>query len=126
MFYTNAVAPVRLARTLMDRMREPDAVIAFMTSIMGSVALNTEGGAELYRASKAALNSLTRSFAAGLRGRPIAVLSFHPGWVRTDMGGEHAPLDVETSVRGIADVLERERGRPGHRFLDYTGHELPW
>jgi NAD(P)-dependent dehydrogenase (short-subunit alcohol dehydrogenase family) len=81
---------------------------------------------DLYRASKAALNSLTRGFVAtAAKNRAIRVLTLHPGWVRTDMGGEDAPLSIDESVRGMADVLERG-GAPGHQFLDYAGQEIPW
>ncbi len=124
LFMTNAVAPVQVARLFLDRMA-PDGVIAFMSSRMGSVALNDRGDIELYRASKAALNSMTRSMVAQLD-RPMAVLTLHPGWVQTDMGGAHADLDVPTSVRGLADVVIAHRGRPGSAFLDYTGAELAW
>jgi len=124
LFLTNAVAPVAAARLLLDRIA-PGGVLAFMTSRMGSVAGNDSGGMELYRASKAALNSLTRSMVATL-GRPLTVLSLHPGWVRTDMGGAGADLDVETSVRGLVDVILERRGTPGSAFLDYSGAELPW
>ncbi len=124
LFLTNALAPVAAARILLDRIA-PGGVLAFMTSTMGSVAGNDRGDMELYRASKAALNSLTRSMAAKL-GRPLTVLSLHPGWVRTDMGGSGADLDVETSVHGLVDVILARRGTPGSAFLDYSGAELPW
>ena len=120
---TNAVAPIRTARALLGAVR-PGGTIAFMTSILGSVALRQHGMAELYSASKAALNSLTRGFAATEAG-DLAVLSLHPGWVKTDMGGDGADIDVATSVTGLADVVEAETG-PGHRYLDYTGKTLPW
>jgi NAD(P)-dependent dehydrogenase (short-subunit alcohol dehydrogenase family) len=94
--------------------------------VLGSIGGNDAGGHELYRASKAALNSLTRSLSASLGERHITVLTLHPGWVRTDMGGPGAPLSVQDSVRGLADVLERERGSGAHRFLDYAGHEVAW
>ena len=124
LFLTNALAPVAAARMLLDRVA-PGGVLAFMSSIMGSVAGNERGDMELYRASKAALNSLTRSMVAKLD-RPLTVLSLHPGWVRTDMGGGGADLDVETSVRGLVDVILARRGTPGSAFLDYSGAELPW
>lgn len=124
LFLTNALAPVAAARVLLDRIA-PDGVLAFMTSRMGSVAGNDRGDMELYRASKAALNSLTRSMVAQLA-RPLTVLSLHPGWVRTDMGGGGADLDVETSVRGLVDVVVARRGQPGSAFLDYSGAALPW
>jgi len=129
LFLTNALAPVAAARILLDRI-VPGGVLAFMTSRMGSVAGNDRGDMELYRASKAALNSLTRSMVAKLApeklGGPLTVLSLHPGWVRTDMGGNSADLDVETSVRGLVDVILARRGTPGSAFLDYSGAELPW
>lgn len=125
LMYTNAVAPIRIARRLLPLLNDGCA-LAFMSSQMGSVAENVSGGIELYRASKAALNSLTRSFVAtDIRDRPIAVLTMHPGWVRTDMGGPNAPLSVAESVAGIADVIEAGQA-PGHRFIDYQGAELAW
>ena len=123
--YTNAVAPVRTARTLLPLLSEAGSV-GFMTSGLGSVAGNTSGAMELYRASKAALNSLARSFAAtDFKGRSGAVLNIHPGWVKTDMGTDAADIDVATSVAGIADVLTAERPA-GSYFLDYRGRTLPW
>ncbi|OIQ93313.1 C-factor [mine drainage metagenome] len=126
LFTTNAIAPVALARLFLDRIRPQGGVLAFMSSRLGSVGDNVEGGTELYRASKAALNSLTRGLAAELRDRPITVLSLHPGWVRTDMGGASAPLDVATSTRGLVDVVIGRRGSRRHVFLDYSGAEIPW
>ncbi len=124
LFLTNALAPIAAARTLLDRVVD-GGVLAFMTSRMGSVTDNSSGDMELYRASKAALNSLTRSLMAKL-GRPLTVLSLHPGWVRTDMGGAGAALDVETSARGLVDTILAHRGTPGSAFFDYSGAELPW
>jgi NAD(P)-dependent dehydrogenase (short-subunit alcohol dehydrogenase family) len=123
---TNAVSPVSLAYKLRPMVRPNTGVLAFMSSILGSVATDNGGHAQLYSASKAALNSLTRSFVDGLGKPEITVLSMHPGWVRTDMGGEGADIDVETSVRGIADVLQAKAGAGGHAFLDYKGQTLPW
>jgi len=123
---TNAVAPVRLSYKLASRVRPGTGVLALMSSILGSVTNNTGGYASLYSASKAALNSLTRSFVAGLGDTNITVVTMHPGWVRTDMGGDNADIDVETSVTGMIDVLESQAGKGGHRFLDYRGRTIPW
>ncbi len=123
LFMTNAVAPVRAALALLDHVA-PSGAIAFMSSRMGSVALTTADNKAMYRASKAALNSITRAMAKRFGDRPI--LSFHPGWVATDMGGKGADLDVPTSVKGIADVIESHRAKPGSAFLDYSGAELAW
>ena len=123
LFMTNAVAPVRAALALLDRVK-PDGTIAFMSSRMGSVALTEQDNKAMYRASKAALNSLTRAKQDAFGKRPV--LSFHPGWVATDMGGKGADLDVGTSVAGIADVLEEHRGKAGSAFVDYSGKALAW
>lgn len=122
---TNAVAPIRAADALIG-LAAPGATIAFMTSILGSIGNNLDGRMELYRASKAALNSLTRSFAARHAAAGFTVLSLHPGVVRTDMGGPGAPLDIPTSVHGLADVLERRHGTKTHVFVDYQDRTIPW
>lgn len=125
MFLTNAVSPVRVADKLIGNVH-PGGMIVFMSSILGSVAANDDGRAELYRASKAALNSLVRSFCARHPNLDATVLVMHPGVVRTEMGGPDAPLDVETSVSGIADVIEQRWGSGGHAFVDYRNTTIPW
>jgi NAD(P)-dependent dehydrogenase (short-subunit alcohol dehydrogenase family) len=122
---TNVLSPVQIALALRENMR-PGGTIAFMSSRMGSIAEMNVGNSAVYRASKAALNALTRCFVAGVGSGTFTVLSFHPGWVRTDMGGPSAAVSIEDSVRGIADVLERERGGGQHKFLDYQGNAIPW
>ncbi|SFK29992.1 SDR family oxidoreductase [Methylocapsa palsarum] len=123
--YTNSIAPVKIAKRFSAQVA-PGGTIAFMTSQLGSVAGNTSGGYDLYRASKAALNTLTRSFAITLKDTGVTVLSIHPGWVRTDMGGDAAPLDVATSATGIVDVIEARWGSKSHAYLNYKGEDLPW
>jgi len=125
-FLTNAVAPIRTARAFVDRVNATTGIVAFMSSGLGSVADKTDSYSELYSASKAALNSLSRSFAASLGGKRITVLAVAPGWVRTDMGGPGAPLSVEESTRGIVDMLESRAGTGRHGFVDYQGHDVAW
>ncbi|WP_438768324.1 SDR family NAD(P)-dependent oxidoreductase [Kushneria sp. TE3] len=126
LFDLNAMAPLRLARALLPAMAS-HGVIGFVSSRMGSVSLNDSGDRELYRASKAALNSLTRGFAVN-EAIPagVGVLNLHPGWVQTDMGGVDAPVTVEQSVTGLADVLEGALGRLEQRFVDFEGQTLSW
>ena len=124
-FLTNAISPIRVADTLARHVR-PGGMIAFMSSILGSIGTNDDGRAELYRASKAALNSLIRSFRARHAADDITVLALHPGVVRTSMGGPTAPLDIETSVRGVADTIAARWGAGGQAFVDYRNQVIPW
>ena len=89
LFLTNAVGPIRLARIFLDLVRDGPGIVAFMTSGLDSVANDTGGRSELYRASKAALNSLARGLAARLGGRRIVA----PGWA--PIWGRSPPLSVE-------------------------------
>lgn len=120
----NAAGPIRTARAMLPALRD-GGTLAFTTSLMGSIA-DSSGGAELYRMSKAALNMLARGlFEGDAKARGIAVLSLHPGWVQTDMGGAGAPVTVEQSAHGLADVLTAPQPLE-HRFLDFRGRQLPW
>jgi NAD(P)-dependent dehydrogenase (short-subunit alcohol dehydrogenase family) len=126
LMFTNAIAPIRIARALAGSIRPKTGVLAFTSSMMGSVGLGSDGYHELYRASKAALNSLSRGLWSEVKDRDIAVLTLHPGWVRTDMGGDQAPVGVEDSASGLVSVIENERGKHHHAFLDFQGHEVAW
>ncbi|WP_312572191.1 SDR family oxidoreductase [Stutzerimonas balearica] len=126
LFFTNAVAPVRLAERLLPLVDPAQGVVVFMSSILGSVETGPGMGMDLYGASKAALNHLTRTFVAGLGETRLTVLSMHPGWVKTDMGGDQAPLDVETSARGMVQQVTQAIGQGGHRYIDYQGEQLAW
>ena len=124
MFETNAVGPVRAAELLVGLVTPKTGVVAFMSSVLGGVGARTTDHAEIYSATKAALNSLTRSFAA--RHEDLSVLSLHPGWVKTGIGGESAPLEVEDSVPGLVDIIEMARGSHQRAFLDHQGRQIPW
>jgi NAD(P)-dependent dehydrogenase (short-subunit alcohol dehydrogenase family) len=124
-FMTNAISPVRAADHLIGNVH-PGGMIVFLSSILGSISANDDGRAELYRASKAALNQLIRSFRARHRELDATVLAMHPGVVRTAMGGPTAPLDIETSARGVADTIEKRWGTGGHAFVDYRNEIIPW
>ena len=92
-----------------------------MTSILGSLASNAGGGMDVYRASKSALNMMAMNFALRHKDRPVRLI--HPGWVRTEMGGADAPLDVPTSVRGMAEVIERD-SQAGLGLSGLSGAEI--
>ncbi len=126
-FLTNAISPIRVADRLAATVA-PNGTVAFMSSILGSISTNDDGRAELYRASKAALNSLILSFRARHHAaRPdLTILAVHPGVVRTSMGGPTAPLDIATSVTGVTNVLEQRAGKGGTFFVDYRNQIIPW
>ncbi|NWE12341.1 SDR family oxidoreductase [Pseudomonas yamanorum] len=126
LFFTNAVAPINLAQRFVGQLRPDTGVLAFMSSILGSITIPDGSDLALYKASKAALNSMTNSFVTQLGDQKLTVLSLHPGWVKTDMGGENAHIDVATSVRGLLDQVNAYSGKGGHHFVDYKGDTIAW
>jgi len=125
MMVTNALSPMRIIEAF-DSMVAPSGVIVAMSSELGSVGDNTDGGWEGYRASKAALNTLMRSYAARQGTNSRTLLLIAPGWVRTDMGGAGAPLEVSDSIPRVVDVVTAQTGRSGLQYLDYRGETVPW
>jgi len=81
---------------------------------------------ELYRGTKAALNMFMRSFAAPQKDTAHAMVMMAPGWVRTDLGGDSAPLTIADSVPGVVNVLLAARHTPGLQHLDYQVRTVPW
>lgn len=126
LFLTNAVAPIALAQRFVGQLRKDSGVLAFMSSVLGSVTIPDAPDLALYKASKAALNSMTNSFVCQLNDPRLTVLSLHPGWVKTDMGGDGADLDVATSTRGLIDQVNAYAGKGGHYFLNYKGETIAW
>jgi len=96
----------------------------FISSGMGSIAETDSGYGWLYRTSKAALNMAVKSAASSYP--KATLLAMCPGWVRTDMGGEGAPLAVEDSVTGMLKVIEAAGLEDSGSFHDYSGRVVPW
>jgi len=126
-FDINLFTPMRLAELLLPNLERAERPrIVTLSSTLGSMQLNEHGGLYAYRASKAGVNAITKSLALDLRDRGIIVVALNPGWVRTDMGGPDAELEIETSVRGMQRVIEGLRPADSGKFLSWDGRELPW
>ena len=122
---TNALSPMRAIETLQDLV-PPGGTIGVMSSGQGSLTNNTNGGYDVYRASKAALNMFMRSFAARHANDTRTLLLMAPGWVRTDLGGPGARLSIEESIPNLLNTMEAHMGRSGLHYLDYLGKVVPW
>jgi NAD(P)-dependent dehydrogenase (short-subunit alcohol dehydrogenase family) len=123
----NALAPLQLAEAFADNVaRSERKLMAFQTSLMGSIADNGSGGAYAYRLSKVALNMVGKGVANDLRGRGVISVLLHPGWVRTRMGGPSGKISVEQCVEGQQAILDRLTPADSGKFFNYDGRELPW
>ncbi len=122
--HTNVLGAMRVLPQLQDALA-PGARIGFLSSRMGSIGLRTAHAGWLYRASKAALNSVMKDASLALAGK-ATLCSFHPGWVRTEMGGEGADIDAATSVAGMRAVLAGLQSQDSGSFFNYDGQPLAW
>ena len=121
----NAMAPLALAGAFTAQVaRSEQRKMIAITSRLGSMSANAEGGMYAYRSSKAALNAVWRSLALDHPELIAAVL--HPGWVRTDMGGKQAALGVEESVGGLRRVIAGLDKAKSGGFFNYDGSPIPW
>ena len=126
LFSTNTLGPLRVAQAFLPLLRRAERPrIVFISSIMGSMAL--EGSKSIaYRASKAALNKIMQGLAYDLKPEGVTVVSIHPGWVRTDMGGANAPLSASESAASIIEVIDGLSLEEAGCFIDYQNRRLDW
>ncbi len=132
-YETNFFSVVALTQQLLPLVRKSDAGrIVNLSSILGSLTLHADpsspiAGSKLfsYNSSKAALNAFTIHLADELKNTPIKVNSIHPGWVKTEMGTDAAPMEIpEGAKTSVAAALLGSDGPSGH-FI-HLGQELPW
>ena len=123
----NSLGPVRLVRSLYDKMSgENLSTVVMISSLMGSIDDCHSGRSYAYRASKTALNMFTVAMKKEAREDNISFLILHPGWVKTRMGGENAPVEMDTSVDGMMNLIEQHNLEESGRFVQYDGVDLPW
>ncbi len=123
----NLCTPMRLAELLVDQVAACErGRIITISSMLGSMGLNTVGGLYAYRASKAAVNAMMKSMAVDLAPRGIIAIALHPGFVRTDMSGPMAEIEAVDSAAGMIRVIDDVTLEDSGKVLAWDGSELPW
>ncbi len=123
----NLIAPLMITQSIINNVKKgSDKKIYFLSSQLGSIGDNASGGMYIYRSSKTGLNQVVKSLSVDLKAQGITVVSLHPGWVKTDMGGPNAPVSIDESIEGMMQVIDSTDIRDTGRFLNYDGKELPW
>ncbi len=124
--HTNVWGPLQLVCVLAPLFVPTHGKLALISSRMGSTALMNDSTGWLYRASKAAANSVLRAASLELGPRGVVCMALHPGWVKTDLGGAGASMDVATSVSGMRRVIAAANDSHNGKFLNYTGAQFDW
>lgn len=124
--HTNVLAAMRLIPALAPPLAAARGRLAVLSSRMGSTGLMQSSSGWLYRASKAALNSVLKSASIELGAQGIVCIALHPGWVRTDMGGAGADLAAADSVAGLRRVIAAADASHNGGFFNHDGEPLAW
>ena len=123
----NLIAPLLITQSIIKNIeKSSEKKIYILSSKVGSIEDNKSGGMYVYRSSKTALNQIVKSLSIDLKPLGIAVISLHPGWVRTEMGGPNALISVEESVNGMFGVISNTNIRNSGQFINYDGTQIPW
>lgn len=122
----NVYAPLRVAQAFLPNVEAGSGrKIVTISSRMGSIGSNPSG-ALAYRSSKAAVNMVMVAFGNAVRDSEVAVLLFHPGWVRTDMGGDGADIPPAESAAGLIATIDASGMRETNSFRNWKGETIPW
>jgi NAD(P)-dependent dehydrogenase (short-subunit alcohol dehydrogenase family) len=121
---TNLIGPMKIVECFVEQVARSELrMMAFVSSRMGSIALNNSGGSYAYRSSKAGLNMIVKTLAVDLAPRGICVLALHPGWAQTEPDGR---VPVAESVSGMRGVIQRAGRHHTGSFVTYNDQPLPW
>lgn len=124
--HTNVLAALRLLPLLAPLVVNASGKLAVLSSRMGSLSERDNSSGTLYRASKAALNSVLIDTALNFGPQGATCVAFHPGWVRTGMGGDGADLAPEESAAGIRATLAALAPSETAQYLNYDGQKIGW
>lgn len=124
-FAINVTGVFLTIEALMPNLRAGKGKIAIISSSMGSDK-RAPGGSYIYRASKAAVLNLGRNLATDLKGERIPVGIYHPGWVRTDMGGTEADIDTQQSADGLVKRISALSIATTGCFEGWDGQAIPF
>ncbi|KAI8066419.1 hypothetical protein BC940DRAFT_240362 [Gongronella butleri] len=127
-FSTNVGGVLSVSQAALPLLRKKSTrTIVNISSALGSIELNLYGGdAIAYSTTKAALNMLTKTWSSGLKDENFTIVAVGPGWSKTDLGGENAPLEVHESVTGVLNQLYKLDPLKNGTFFDYKGEMVPW
>ncbi|MDB5748497.1 MAG: Short-chain dehydrogenase [Massilia sp.] len=124
--HTNVLAAMRLLPMVAPLVAARRGKLGVLSSRMGSIGGRSHPNASLYRASKAALNSVLRDTALAFGPAGATCIAFHPGWVQTDMGGSAADIPAGQSVRDLRATLAQAQPDANGAFLNHDGAPIPW
>jgi len=121
----NLISPFKVATAFHDHIAQSEKkLLIMMSSDLGSVEQNTFGGFYSYRASKAALNIISKGMSVDWK--DLTVIALAPGWCKTYLGGEEAEVHPDESVENQQEMFERIISNNSGMFLDRFGKEVPW
>lgn len=137
-FRVNTIAPFTLTRELLPLLKKGSnlnenqgygfrrGAVVMMSSALGSISDNGMGGGPGYRASKCALNMIAKNLAIEYKDDKILVVSVHPGWVKTKMGGPNALVDTDTCTKAMLETFSKLKEENSGTFIKFNGDKLPW
>ena len=122
----NTLGPLKVTEAFLPHIENSgQKKLVTISTAMGSLA-TMEPGFIAYRASKTGVNAVMRNLAVTLREKGVIVAMLHPGWVRTDMGSQEAPLSIEESIAGMIDVIEGLTLPATGCYRNFKGETIPW
>jgi NAD(P)-dependent dehydrogenase (short-subunit alcohol dehydrogenase family) len=123
----NTIAPLMLVQAFVEQVAaSQQKLVAVISSKVASIADNSSGGSYIYRSSKTAVNQVVKSLSIDLADRDISVISLHPGWVKTDLGGPNAEISTDESVSGLKSILQSAGLAQSGQFIEFNGSSIPW